>query len=282
MTRTRTIIAALLLATPPCSALARPVARGAYLVNAVMACDNCHTPRGPAGLDMSRRFSGGTEIWDTRDYRVQGSNITPDRATGIGAWSRDDLKRLLTSGVRPDGTRVAPQMPYGFYAILTPADLDAVVSYVRSVRPVRRAVPPPFYKRETAAVAVPGAAAARRAVARGEERSRGLYLATLSYCMACHSRRPDGVSDMRRWWGRGGFAMKGSFGTVVVPNITASRASGVGAWTDAELARALTMGVGRYGRPFRLPMARQAVYSQMSDRDLAALIGWLRVIPPAR
>lgn len=276
------IIAVMLLISPTGTALARPTDRGAYLVNAVMACDNCHTPRGATGLDMAQRFSGSTEIWDTPEYRVQGSNITPDRVTGIGGWSRQDLKRLLTTGVRPDGTRVAPQMPYGFYAILTPADLEAVVTYVRSVRPVRRAVPPPFYKRETVAAAFPGAAAARRSVMRGDTQFRGFYVATLAYCMACHSRRPDGVPDMRHWWGRGGFEMRGSYGNVVVPNITASRMYGVGTWTDAELARALITGVGRDGRPFRLPMARQAVYRQMSKGDLTAVIGWLRTIPPAR
>src|SRR5215470_8298549 len=74
------------------------VERGSYLVNAVMACDGCHTPRGPAGFVMDQRFSGGSQTWDTPAYTVKGSNITPDRETGIGAWSDDDLKRALTDG----------------------------------------------------------------------------------------------------------------------------------------------------------------------------------------
>src|SRR5215470_5275646 len=63
------------------------VERGAYLVNAVMACDGCHTPRGPNGFAMDKRFSGGSQTWETAAYTVKGSNVTPDRATGIGAWS---------------------------------------------------------------------------------------------------------------------------------------------------------------------------------------------------
>src|SRR6266481_9780546 len=78
-----------------------PRERGSYLVNAVMACDGCHTPRGPAGFDMEKRFSGGSQTWDAPAYLVKGSNITPDRDTGIGAWSADDLKRALTEGARP-------------------------------------------------------------------------------------------------------------------------------------------------------------------------------------
>ena len=134
-----------------------PVERGGYLVNAVMACDGCHTPRGPAGLDMTKRFSGGSQVWDEKAYTVRGSNITPDRDTGIGAWSADDLKRLMTEGKRPNGVPVAPQMPYGFYKILTPGDLDAIVAYVRTVEPLRHEVPPPVYKAEAHPVAIPAA-----------------------------------------------------------------------------------------------------------------------------
>jgi hypothetical protein len=68
-----------------------PVERAGYLVNAVMACDGCHTPRGPQAFDMSKQFSGGSQVWDEAAYTVRGSNITPDRDTGIGTWSADDL-----------------------------------------------------------------------------------------------------------------------------------------------------------------------------------------------
>src|SRR5690349_15163359 len=90
-----------------------PVERGSYLVNAVMACDGCHTPRGPGGVFvMEKRFSGGSQTWDTPKYTVKGSNITPDGETGIGTWSETELRRALTDGVRPNGVALAPQMPF--------------------------------------------------------------------------------------------------------------------------------------------------------------------------
>ena len=110
-----------------------PVERGAYLVNAVMGCDGCHTPRGPGGFDMSRRFSGGSQVLDEPAFTVKGSNITPDRDTGIGTWSDADIKKMMTDGVRPNGVPVA-QMPYAFYKIMTPGDLDAVAAYIKTVR----------------------------------------------------------------------------------------------------------------------------------------------------
>src|SRR5262245_45114387 len=74
-----------------------------------MACDGCHTPRPPGGaLDMSKRFSGGSQTWDTPRYLVKGTNISPDPETGIGKWSADDFKRALIEGVRPSGVALAP------------------------------------------------------------------------------------------------------------------------------------------------------------------------------
>src|SRR6266446_6181547 len=140
------------------SALAQtPVERGGYLVNAVMACDGCHTPRGKDGFDMTKRFSGGSQTWDTPAYTVKGSNITPDRETGIGAWSDSEITRSLTDGIHRLGRPIAPQMPSAFYKVLTPGDLDAIVAYMKSVAPVRNAVQAPVYKAAMHVEPVPGA-----------------------------------------------------------------------------------------------------------------------------
>jgi len=263
-----------------------PVERGSYLVNAVMVCDGCHTPRGPgdlyvpSGLSVEGRFSGGVEVWETPAYSVRGSNITTDRDTGIGAWSEDDIKRLMTQGVRPDGVRVAPQMPYHFYRILTPGDLDAIASYLKTIKPVSKQMPPPVYKAAVSPMPLPGAETTIGDTVPADPVARGFYLATLANCMGCHSRRPDGVQDFKNWWGRGGFEIKGEFGSVTVTNISAHKEKGVGALTDAELKRALTEGVGHDGRLLKMPMARQAYLSRMTEQDLNAIIAWMRTIPP--
>jgi mono/diheme cytochrome c family protein len=257
-----------------------PVERGSYLVNAVMVCDGCHTPRGPSGLNMERRFSGGPQVWETPAYTVRGSNITTDRDTGIGAWSEDDIKQLITQGIRPNGVRVAPQMPYAFYNILTPGDLDAIAIYLKTIKPVSNEVPPPVYKTTAYPVPLPGAETSIGDMVPAEPVKRGFYLATLAHCMECHSRRPDGVQDFKNWWGKGGHEMKGPFGSVTVSNISSHKEKGVGALTDAELKRALTEGIGHDGRLLKLPMARQAFFSKMTEQDLNAIVAWVRTIPP--
>jgi mono/diheme cytochrome c family protein len=256
-----------------------PLERGDYLVNAVMACDGCHTPRGPGGFVMEKRFSGGSQTWDTPKYTVKGSNITPD-PTGIGAWSADDLKRALTEGVRPTGVLLAPQMPFAFYKVLTPGDLDAVAAYVRSVTPVRNEVQLPVYKAAAHAELVPNAEKPMSEETLGDPVKRGFYLATIAHCMECHSRRPDGTQDYTNWLGKGGYEFKDTWGTARVPNITSHPQSGIGAWSDAEVKRALTQGVGRDGRAFKQPMARQAYFSKMTAADIDAIVAWLRTLPP--
>jgi mono/diheme cytochrome c family protein len=170
-------------------------------------------------------------------------------------------------------------MPSAFYKILTPRDLDAIVAYVRSVPPVRQETPLPDYKAAMHHEPVPGGEKPLEEVPTDPVR-RGFYLANLAHCMECHSRRPDGVQDYKNWWGKGGAEFKGPWGQTVARNISAHPEKGVGAWSDAELKRALTHGVGRDGRAFKLPMARQVYFSKLTDQDLDAIVAWMRTIPP--
>jgi mono/diheme cytochrome c family protein len=256
------------------------IERGNYLVNAVMACDGCHTPRPGGNFDMTKRFSGGSQTWDERAYTVKGSNITTDRETGIGSWSEADLKRLFSEGVRPSGVPVAPQMPFVFYKILTPRDLDGVAAYVRSIEPVRNAVQPPVYKAAMTYVDIPGAEKPFTDATLNDPVKRGFYLSTIAHCMECHSRRPDGTQDYKNWYGKGGAEFTGPFGKVIASNITSHPVKGIGAMSDADIRRVLTQGIGRDGRTLKQPMARQIYFSKMTDGDINAIVAWLRTIPP--
>src|SRR5262245_38923629 len=274
-------VAAMVAALSVNAAAESLVERGDYLVNAVMACDGCHTPRGPGGVFvMEKRFSGGSQTWDTPKYTVKGSNITPDGETGIGAWSEADLKRALTDGVRPNGVPLAPQMPFAFYRILTPHDLDAVVAYIRAAAPLRNAVQAPVYKAAAHAEPIPNAETPIDEAALNDPVKRGFYLATIAHCMECHSRRPDGTQDYVTWWGRGGYEFKDTWGTARASNITSHPTAGIGTWTADETKRALTQAIGRDGRTFKPPMQRHVYFRKLAPSDLDALVAWVRTLPP--
>lgn len=247
--------------------------RGDYLVNAVMGCDGCHTTRSAPGAAPAR-FAGGAQTWDTPWYTVRGTNITPDKETGIRSWSDDEIKRLMRDGIRPSGVPVSGQMPFVSYKIMTPRDLDAVVAYIKTVPPVRHEVPPPSYKAELPVELVPGAEKPIAEADLNDKVKRGFYLANLAHCMDCHSRGADDRLNFTTGWGKGGH-VHNSGATAV--NITAHKEKGVGAWSDEELKRALIHGVRPDERQLRPPMG--ARFSKMKEEDVDAIVAWVRTIP---
>lgn len=133
-------------AMPPAKGAPAPspsdkVAYGGYIVNALAHCFECHTPFTPEGMpDMTKLGAGGFEIVLGPDITVMTANITPDPETGIGSWSDDDIKKAITEGVRPNGTKLAPPMPYSNFHNMTAEDLDAVVAYIRTIPPISNKV----------------------------------------------------------------------------------------------------------------------------------------------
>src|SRR5437763_15329148 len=125
----RAMMAGVLLAIIAGSALAQtPVERGNYLVNTIMTCQNCHTPKGERGAPIFERDLSSGLSWDEPPFKVTASNITQDKDTGIGAWTDEEIKSALRKGVRADGGELEARMASGFYDSLTQGDLAAVVA----------------------------------------------------------------------------------------------------------------------------------------------------------
>jgi mono/diheme cytochrome c family protein len=253
---------------------------------------NCHTPKTPAGVPIAERHLSGGLSFTTPAFDATASNITPDRDTGIGAWSDAEVKRAIVTGMRPEhgrlpGVPLAAVMPASFYKALLPEDLDAVVAYLRSVKPVRNQVPTPTYKSPVHRDEYPDAEAGFTAEQMRDPVGRGAYLATIGHCMECHAAWQRGVSDYKTGTGKGGRqfgpalvqgVMAGWEGSTAA-KITSHPKSGIGAWSDAEIKRAITQGISRDGRKLKPPMAYSA-YSPMTDEDLSAIVAWLRTVPP--
>jgi mono/diheme cytochrome c family protein len=255
-----------------------PVERGSYLVNTIMTCGNCHTPKGPNGDIADKAFSGGLS-WDEPPFKVTASNITPDQATGIGTWSDADIKKLLRTGLQPNGVPIASVMPTGFYDIITDSDLDAIVAYLRTLKPITNKVPDPIYKIAAPPQIFPGGEQPYTQAMLDDKLKRGFYLATIGHCMECHTPMVKGHHDWAADLGRGGFEFPGPWGVSVSRNITSSKTKGIGNWTDAEVKRAITQGIDKDGNKLMPPMG-YVYYSHMTDADLDAVIAWVRTLPP--
>ena len=252
------------------------VARGKYLVDTVMTCHNCHTPRGPGGMAMDKALSGGLRL-DEPPFDVTAPNITPDKETGIGSWSTDDIKKLMTTGMRPNGVPIANVMPTGFYKVLTARDLDSIAAYLRTVPPVSNKVPAPVYKIALPQTVVPNGQKQMTDADMGDKLKRGFYLVTIAHCMECHSPLGPKGRDFTKTGG-GGFEFKGPWGISVSRNITSSKTKGLGGWTDAEIKRAITQGVSRDGSKLKPPMGFE-FYAKMTPDDVDAVVAYIRTVP---
>jgi mono/diheme cytochrome c family protein len=294
MFRVGTVCAVLLFAALEATlepALAQsPVERGGYLVNSIMACGNCHTPRDADGKPIAdRALSGGGLTLTTPAFVATASNITPDVETGIGGWSDAEIKQALLTGMRPNhgrlaGVPLAAVMPANFYKALLPDDLDAIIAYLRTVKPIRNEVTDPLYKAPPHRDPYPDAEAGFNKAQFGDPARRGAYLVTIGHCMECHSAWSRGVSDFKNGLGRGGRAFPPRQGDPAGPpsmaaNITSDSAAGIGAWTDQEIGRAIATGVARDGQMLKQPMAYR-YYAELKPSDLADIIAYLRTVPP--
>ena len=126
------------------------VDRGKYLVT-LASCTDCHTPGFFFGKPDMARFLGGSEVgFEIPGLGVfVGPNLTPDKETGLGNWTDEQIVAALKSGHRPDGRVLAPIMPWKALASLTAEDALAIVAYLRSLSPVKNKVAGPFGPNET-------------------------------------------------------------------------------------------------------------------------------------
>ncbi|WP_430691524.1 c-type cytochrome [Mesorhizobium vachelliae] len=121
------------------------VAHGKYLVN-LGGCNDCHTPGYFLGKPDMARFLGGSDLgFEIPGQGVfVGSNLTPDKETGIGTWTQAQIVTAIQTGERPDGRILAPVMPWHAFAKLTKDDAKAIAAYLQSLEPVKNSVPGPF------------------------------------------------------------------------------------------------------------------------------------------
>jgi mono/diheme cytochrome c family protein len=128
--------------------------RGRYIVMTT-GCIGCHATNGPQGPDLTKYLAGGSVKSQTKQATYVSRNLTPDKETGLGRRTDDEVKRVLRSGVFPDGHAVpSTNMPWGAFSNWSEEDRHAVVVYLRHLPPIRHQIPEPVFG---SAVTIPGA-----------------------------------------------------------------------------------------------------------------------------
>lgn len=116
------------------------IPRGEYLARNVGHCTECHTPRGINGLLKKALYLAGNP------RNIEGTpspNITPDKETGIGDWSREEIEDYLRTGFRPDGDTaqgIMAELIKGGFKDMTPEDAKAIAAYLKEISPISKAL----------------------------------------------------------------------------------------------------------------------------------------------
>jgi mono/diheme cytochrome c family protein len=261
---------------PASLAQADIVKRGEYLAKAA-DCVVCHTTK------EGDAFAGGLPF-PAPSGTLYSTNITADKDTGIGDYSDQDFLNAVQRGIRKDGARLYPAMPYTSYTFMTDADVLAIKAYLFSLPVVRRenqrdTLQFPFNQRWTMTFwswAFNPDTRFTPNTANSAEWNRGAYFAeALAHCGECHTPRNPafGLDNRRKFAGA-------AYGWLAF-NITSDKGTGIGSWSDEEIFRYLAQGhaVGRGTASG--PMAEVVDYSlsHMDPGDIRALATYLRSVP---
>jgi mono/diheme cytochrome c family protein len=271
-------LTAVTLAAAAAVAQTSAVQRGEYLARAG-DCTSCHSAAG------GPPFGGGYRL-ETPFGALLAPNITPDVATGIGAWSAEDFYRALHLGVNKHGQDMYPAMPYDFYTKVERADSDAIYAYLRSVAPVDNRVEVnqlrfPFNVRMSMAVwreLYFTEGNFRPDASKSVAWNRGAYLVEgLGHCSACHSPR-NALGGIEKDKAFTGATIDGWFAL----NLSSNLSTGLGDWTIQDIATYLKTGAVTGKTTVLGPMAMvvENSTSAMTDADLLAMATYLKDIPP--
>jgi mono/diheme cytochrome c family protein len=252
------------------------VARGKALVDAA-DCASCHT------ADPAKPLAGGKRI-DTPFGGIFSPNLTPDRDTGLGAWTDDEFYRALHDGVARNGARYYPAFPYPNFTRMTRDDVLAIRAYLAMLAPVRNTPPPPqlrfplnyrvvmrgwnwlFFK--------PGTF--EKNPQKSDEWNRGAYLVEgAAHCGACHTPKNMFGAD-KRGQAYGGGLIDGWF----APRLDGAERSGLKSWSVEDVVEYLQS--GRNGKSHAGKLMAEVVVnstSKMNDGDVHAMAVYLKDLP---
>jgi mono/diheme cytochrome c family protein len=269
------------------------VERGEYLVDHVFVCGVCHTPTGPDGNPDMSKYLAGSRSYDFTDLdgtivTVNAENLTSHDPEGLHAWSDEQIRTAITTGIDDEHIAMYPIMPYPEYSLMAPEDVNSIIKYLRSVPPNDNVVAAdyPYFDQNPPAPGVHDEDIPHTTLASSDPNfasaERGRYLAKMA-CMNCHTEELSaGVPDLDKPFAGGKVYtfIRGAPPHTSV-NLTPA-ASGLADWSVADIVSALQndteKGTGRTlcnthpGAPDRL--------GAMHPADMLDIANYIHTLPP--
>jgi mono/diheme cytochrome c family protein len=256
---------------------ADPIRRGEYLAQAA-DCMVCHTARG------GQQYAGGFAF--TLPFgTIYSTNITPDKETGIGNYTDEEFLAAMHRGVRKDGARLYPAMPFASYTYVTDEDALAIKAYLFSLAPVHapareNTLTFPFDQRWAIGLWAAVFNADKRFqpdASKSAEWNRGAYLSeALAHCGECHTPRNIGfaLNNRKKFAGE-------NAGGWLAYNISADKGTGIGQWSDDDIAAYIGHGHADNHGSASGPMGEAVAesLSRLTPEDIKAIVAYVRSVP---
>jgi mono/diheme cytochrome c family protein len=275
-------------------------ARGQYLVDHVVACGDCHTPRKMDGSpDFTKYLAGNpTFVMLPNGDKLGSRNLTNDE-TGLKNRTDAEIKAMFMDGKRPLSTGTGtealnPVMPYYVFHNMTSADGDAIVAYLRTVKGVTNEIP-----RRSASFDLPMPAKyldpnkiplPLDTYAERESALRGRYLAAESgLCVECHTEHQMGADPLKTAkLFQGGEDFSAFFASTIMikpvsKNLTSDNDTGLGTWAAMDIVNVLKMGKAKDGSGIcpPMPVGPMGAYGGLTDADALDIANYIKSLPPA-
>lgn len=263
------------------------LAKGEYVARAG-DCIVCHTAPG------GESFAGGLKM-ATPLGNITTTNITPDRETGIGAYTLADFDRAMRKGVAKDGHKLFPAMPYPSYANMTDQDMKALYTFfMEGVAPIKQAnakkelpdwMNKPWVLNTGLAVwnalFVPGKGYTAK-TEKGMSWNRGAYLVEgLGHCGSCHTPRGMFFQEKAMTGDEAAFMSGAELDHWSAPNLRGDEGDGLASWTEADLFAFLKTGHGPNTAAFGTMIDVINNSTQfLSDEDLMGMAAYLKSLSP--
>lgn len=259
--------------------------RGKYIFNSVAGCVDCHSEHDQIGQDhvVLSNMQGSGQIMPLADApgRIVAPNLTPDRETGAGNWSDDQLARAIREGIGHDGRTLFPMMPYQNYKHMSDEDLASVIVYIRSLPPIHHELPkteivfPVKYLMRSAPEPITAPVVAPDPK---DQLHWGAYLVNMASCSDCHTPMDHG-QPLPGLEFAGGQVFKLPWGSIASANITPD-ASGIVYYDEALFLQVMRTGYVKARRLDTLMPVEE--YKGLSDDDLKAMFAYLRTVKPVK
>lgn len=261
------------------------VERGRYLATSVSGCLYCHSEtdwQSPGFPIRAGTEGGGKSFADEGVPFLSAPNITPDRASGAGAWTDDMLARAIREGISHDGRALFPMMPYGQFKFMSDEDVASLIAYLRTLKPLPGSPAPtaiPFPVNRLINAAPEPVTAPIPRPDRADQVAYGGYLVRISVCRDCHTPMDAQGQTVPGMEFAGGLGIIGPYGQVASANITQAP-SGIPYYTEELFLEMMRTGRVR-SRDLHDAMP-VVVYGRQTDEDLKAMFAYLKTIPPVQ